>query len=125
MIKIALFALVSLIIIVVLRQYHPEYALLTAVISGGLILIFLSLELASPLFTLIKMLNSYGVSNGLTSYILKALGICILTNFSVGLCTDFGQTSIAAKVEMAGKVAILILSLPILQNILEVGLSLL
>ena len=125
MIKIALFALVSLIIIVVLRQYHPEYALLTAVISGGLILIFLSLELASPLFTLIKMLNSYGVSNGLTSYILKALGICILTNFSVGICTDFGQTSLAAKVEMAGKVAILILSLPILQNILEVGLSLL
>ena len=125
MIKIALFALVSLIIIVVLRQYHPEYALLTAVISGGLILIFLSLELASPLFTLIKMLNSYGVSNGLTSYILKALGICILTNFSVGLCTDFGQTSLAAKVEMAGKVAILILSLPILQNILEVGHSLL
>lgn len=125
MIKIALFALISLIIIVVLRQYHPEYALLTAVISGGLILIFLSLELASPLFTLIKMLNSYGVSNGLTSYILKALGICILTNFSVGLCTDFGQTSLAAKVEMAGKVAILILSLPILQNILEVGLSLL
>ena len=125
MIKIALFALVSLIIIVVLRQYHPEYALLTAVISGGLILIFLSLELASPLFTLIKMLNSYGVSNGLTSYILKALGICILTNFSVGLCTDFGQTSLAAKVEMAGKVAILILSLPILQNILEIGLSLL
>ena len=108
-----------------MRQYHPEYALLTAVISGGLILIFLSLELASPLFTLIKMLNSYGVSNGLTSYILKALGICILTNFSVGLCTDFGQTSLAAKVEMAGKVAILILSLPILQNILEVGLSLL
>ena len=125
MIKIALFALVSLIIIVDLRQYHPEYPLLTAVISGGLILIFLSLELASPLFTLIKMLNSYGVSNGLTSYILKALGICILTNFSVGLCTDFGQTSLAAKVEMAGKVAILILSLPILQNILEVGLSLL
>lgn len=125
MIKIALFALVALIIIVVLRQYHPEYALLTAVISGGIILIFLSTELASPLFTLIKMLNLYGVSNGLTSYILKSLGICILTNFSVGLCTDFGQTSLAAKVEMAGKVAILVLSLPILQNILEVGLSLL
>lgn len=125
MIKIALFALVALIVIVVLRQYHPEYALLTAVTSGGIILIFLGLELATPLFTLLKMLTSYGVSNGLTSYILKALGICIITNFSVSLCTDFGQTSLAAKVEMAGKVALLILSLPILQNILEVGLSLL
>lgn len=125
MIKVALFALVALIVIIVLRQYHPEYALLTAVTSGGIILIFLSLELATPLFTLLNTLNSYGVSSGLTRYVLKALGLCIITNFSASLCSDFGQTSLAAKVEMAGKVALLILSLPILQNILEVGLSLL
>lgn len=125
MIKIALFAVIALIVIVVLRQYHPEYALLTAVISGGIILVFLVCELASPLFSLLKMLNSYGVAEGLTDYILKALGICIITNFSVELCTDFGQASLASKVEMAGKIAIFILSLPILENILEVGLSLL
>ncbi len=125
MIKIAIFALVALVIIVVLRQYHPEYALIATVTAGGIILIFLVYQLAAPLFTLIKMLNSYGVSEGLTSYILKALGICIITNFSVGLCSDFGQSSLAAKVEMAGKIAILIISLPILENILEVGLSLL
>ena len=125
MIKVAVFALVALIVIVVLRQYHPEYALLATVASGCIILMFLVYELASPLFSLLKMLNSYGVAEGLTSYILKALGICIITNFSVGICADFGQTSLAAKVEMAGKAAILIISLPILENILEVGLSLL
>ena len=125
MIKIALFAVIALIVIVVLRQYHPEYALLTAVISGGIILVFLVCELDSPLFSLLKMLNFYGVAEGLTGYILKALGICIITNFSVELCTDFGQTSLASKVEMAGKISIFILSLPILENILEVGLSLL
>ena len=125
MIKIALFALITLIIIVILRQYHPEYSLLAAVISGGIILIFLVVELANPILTLLKILNSYGVNSQLTEYVLKSLGICIITNFSVGICTDFGQTSLAAKVEMAGKVAIFILSLPILENILEVGLSLL
>lgn len=125
MIKIALFALITLIIIVILRQYHPEYSLLAAVISGGIILIFLVVELATPILTLLKTLNSYGVNSQLTSYLLKSLGICIITNFSVGLCTDFGQTFLAAKVELAGKVALLILSMPILQNILEVGLSLL
>lgn len=125
MIKIALFALVALITIIILRQHHPEFALLTAVASGGIILTFLGYELISPIFELLKTLRSYGVSNDLISYILKALGICIIANFSVSLCNDFGQTSLAAKVEMAGKVALLILSLPILQNILEVGLSLL
>ena len=125
MIKIALFSLVALALIVMLRQYHPEYALITATVAGGIILIFLIKELAEPLVTLSDMLVEYGVSKGHTSYILKALGICIITKFSVDLCNDFGQTSLGSKVEMAGKITLLILSLPILKNILGVGLSLL
>lgn len=125
MIKIALFALVALVIIVVLRQYHPEYALLAATLSGAGILIFLVSQLAQPLFSLTEMLWNYGVSKEHTSYILKSLGICVITKFSTELCNDFGQTSLGTKVEMAGKITLLIISLPILQNILEVGLSLL
>jgi stage III sporulation protein AD len=125
MIKIALFALISLVIIVVLRQYNPEYALIVAVLSGAIILIVLVLNLAEPIFALLELLRSYGVSSGLTSYILKALGICIITRFASDLCNDFGQTSLGGKVEMAGKITLLVISLPILQNILEVGLSLL
>ncbi len=125
MIKIALFALVALVIIVVLRQYHPEYALLAATLSGAGILIFLVSQLAKPLFSLTEMLWNYGVSKEHTSYILKSLGICVITKFSTELCNDFGQTSLGTKVEMAGKITLLIISLPILQNILEVGLSLL
>ncbi|MBQ3088203.1 MAG: hypothetical protein IJC36_01070 [Clostridia bacterium] len=125
MIKIALFALVALVIIVVLRQYHPEYALLAATLSGAGILIFLVSQLAQPLCSLTEMLWNYGVSKEHTSYILKSLGICVITKFSTELCNDFGQTSLGTKVEMAGKITLLIISLPILQNILEVGLSLL
>lgn len=125
MIKIALFALVALVVIVVLRQYHPEYALLTAVAAGAIMLVFLSFEFMEPLFALLAMLEDYGSPKTLTSYILKALGICIITKFSADLCTDFGQTSLAGKVEMAGKITLLLLSFPILQSILEVGLSLL
>lgn len=125
MIKIALFALVALVAIVILRQYHPEYALLTTVLAGGIIFGVLTLNITESIFDLIKMLESYGVSRGLTSYILKALGICIITKFSTDLCNDFGQTSLGGKVEMAGKISLLALSLPILKNILEVGLSLL
>lgn len=125
MIKIALFALIALVVVIVLRQYHPEYALLTATVSGGIILIFLLAKLTEPIFALTDLLSEYGVSKGHISYILKSLGICIITKFSADLCNDFGQTSLGSKVEMAGKVTLLILSLPILKNILGVGLSLL
>lgn len=123
MIKVALFALTALVIIVILRQYHPEYALIAAVTAGGIILVFIIAELVSPLFALTETLNSYGAPESLTTYVLKALGICIITKFATDLCSDFGQTSLAGKVEMAGKITLLLLSLPILQNILEVGLS--
>lgn len=125
MVKFALFALVALVVILMLKQYHPEYALITAICSGGILLIFILLELLEPLRTLLDTLTSYGVERGLCDYVIKAAGICIATNFSVGLCADFGQSSLAEKVQMTGKVALLILSLPILQNILEVGFSLL
>ena len=91
----------------------------------GILLIFILLELLEPLEALLDTLTSYGVERGLCDYIIKAAGICIVTNFSVGLCADFGQSSLAEKVQMTGKVALLILSLPILQNVLEVGFSLL
>lgn len=125
MIKIAVFAIVSLLVIVLLRKHHPEYALIAAVASGGIILIFIGLQLATPLFSLLEMLDAYGTPKELKTYILKALGICIITKFAADLSTDFGQSSLAGKVEMAGKIALLLLSLPILKNILEVGLSLL
>lgn len=125
MIKIALLALIALVFIVILRQYHPEYALLISVLAGGIIFAVLMSDIIQALFALTKTLEIYGISSGLVSYILKALGICIVTKFSVDLCNDFGQTSLGSKVEMAGKITLLILSLPILQNILEVGLSLL
>jgi len=125
MIKIAVFALVALVLIVFLRQHRNEYALVTAILAGGLMLIFLIVQLSKPLFTLIEMLEKYDVEKGHISYILKSLGICIITKFSTDLCNDFGQTSLSTKVEMAGKIALLVLSLPILQNILEVGLALL
>lgn len=123
MIKVALFALAALIIIVILRQYHPEYALIAAVTAGGIILVFIIAELVSPLFALTETLKTYGAPESLITYVLKALGICIITKFATDLCSDFGQTSLAGKVEMAGKITLLLLSLPILQNILEVGLS--
>lgn len=125
MIKIVAFVLITLILVFFLRQYRPEYSLIAAVTAGGIILIFLLLQLANPLLELFKLLNSYGVDSELTSYLLKALGICITTKFATELCSDFGQSSLSGKVEMAGKISLLIISLPIIKSILNTGLSLL
>lgn len=125
MIKIIIFCLTALILVVFLRQIKPEYSLIATVTAGAAVLIYLAVELYTPLLKILDRLNSYGISNSLTAYILKAMGICLITKFGAELCTDFGQSSLASKVELAGKTAVFILSLPLIEEILNTGINLL
>lgn len=125
MIKIIIFCLTALILVVFLRQIRPEYALIATVAAGAVVLIYLAVELYTPLYELLKQLNEYGISNSLTAYILKALGICLITKFGAELCADFGQSSLSSKVELAGKTAVFVLSLPLIKEILNAGINLL
>lgn len=124
MFRIAIFAIVCLIFILFLKSYRSEYAILAAAVAGGMILLFAIKEIYTPLNDLLQTLESYGVKKELTVYLLKTVGICFLTKFSSELCADFGQTSLCSKVELAGRCAIFILSIPFIKGILNTGLSL-
>ena len=64
------------------------------------------------------------LDNSVFKAVLKALGLCYITNFASDTCRDFGQTSLASKVELAGKISIVILTLPLINSILSVALEL-
>lgn len=56
---------------------------------------------------------------------LKALGIAYLTYISAEICRDSGEDGIASKVELAGKIEMLSLALPLVKNVFLLGLDLL
>lgn len=125
MIKILVFCLICLVLIVFLRKVGPEYALITAVIAGAITIGLIIGAVYTPVTDLLGLLQEYGTPAYLTTYLLKCFGICLLTKFSGELCVDFGQSSLASKIELAGRSAILILSLPVIKTILNAGLGLL
>lgn len=125
MIKIIIFAIISLALILFLRSYRPEYALLATAAAGAILLAFVITEIYKPVSSLFEMLESYGIDNELTTYLLKAFGLCYITKFASDLCTDFGQASLSGKVELAGRAALFVLSVPLIGRILQLGLSLL
>ena len=49
----------------------------------------------------------------------KIIGVGYLTEFGAGILTDFGSQTIADKVSLAGKLTIVLLSLPVLESLLE------
>ena len=59
------------------------------------------------------------MENGLLKSLLKIIGVGYVTEFGAGILKDFGSHSIADKVELGGKLTIVLLSMPILEGLLQ------
>ena len=122
--KVIALGLIGTIFSVLLKKENPQIAMLTAAATG--ILIFLML--CSPLGELISLLRETaeqsGVGEGYFGIVLKVIGIAYLTQFGAQLCADAGESAIAAKIEMAGKVLMMTAAAPVLTGLLETVIGL-
>lgn len=124
-IKIIGIGLTALIVIIVLKQYKPEFAIYVSIVAGILIL-GLSLSSFSRIINLLKDISSRAnINSKFLGIILKITGIAILTEFAVSICQDTGEKAIANKIDIGGKVIIMTISLPIISSLLEAILKVL
>lgn len=107
-----------------LRRYNAEISFLTA--AAGCILIFLSvlLNLNSVYETLSSILSTAMIDSTYIAILLKAMGICFLTEFACDCCIDAGQKALANNVSLAGKILVLVTAIPLYKDVLDVVLSL-
>ena len=117
--------LIAAVLAVVLRQYRPEYALLVSVAAGIFILYRVIAEMLPVLDEVRGILEHSAVPAEFIGILLKALAICFLTQIACDICKDAGESATASKIEMAGKVAVLGVSLPLFRQVLAVVYSLL
>ena len=124
-IKLIGIGMLALIVIIVIKQYRPEFAVYISIIAGVLILV-LSLQKMGQIVTLIKSIaEKAGVNGSFLSIILKITGIAILAEFAISVCKDSGETAIASKIEMGSKVIIISMSIPIISSLLELMINIL
>lgn len=109
---------------VVLRTQRPEIALGLSLLAGILV-VGLLLEQVLPLIgTVRQMMQLGGLDGSYLSVVLKAAGICLLTQLTADTCRDAGETALAGKAELTGRVLLLLLSVPLFQQILTLVLGL-
>lgn len=124
-IKIIGIGLISLILILIIKQYRPEFTIYISLIAGILI-ITLSLEkLAGIINILTTLSNKTGLNSQYLGILLKITGIAILTEFAVSICNDAGESAIATKIDLGGKVIIISISIPIIVALLELIIKIL
>ena len=124
-VKIIGVGLIALIIIIILKQYKPEFVIYVSLLAGAIILL-LSLDKISGIISLLNNLSTKAnVNNQFLAILLKITGIAFLTEFAVSICKDSGETAIASKIDLGGKVIIVGMSIPIISALLELMIKIL
>ena len=124
-IKIVGIALIALVIIILLKQYKPEFAIYISIFTGILILI-LVMDKLSGIINLIKsIVNQSYINTEFITLLIKITGIAFLSEFAVSICKDSGEAAIASKIEIGSKIIIITMAIPILSSLLELILKLL
>ncbi len=124
-IKIIGIALVALIIIILLRQYKPEYTIYISLLAGALILLLVMDKLTGIINLLQSLANKTSINSTFLSLLIKITGIAFLSEFAVSICKDSGEAAIANKIEIGTKIIIISMSIPIITSLLEIILKIL
>lgn len=118
--KLIAIAFVCALFTIVLKNTKPELAFVTT-LSGAIILMIAALDQFSGVFSLLNDLSKLtGIDSKIVKLLLKIVGVGYLTEFSSDILNDFGANSIASKVELCGKITILLLASPIIKMLVAV-----
>ena len=124
-IKIIGIGLISLIIIIMIKQYKPEFAIYVSIIAGVLILILVMDKLTGIINIINTIASKASVNTKFIALLIKITGIAFLSEFAVSICKDSGEEAIASKIELGSKIVIISMSIPIISSLLEVILKIL
>ena len=102
----------------VLRAQRPELALGLSIAAGTLTVGLLLKELTPLLSSLRRMAALGGLSNSAVSVVLRAAGVCFVTQWAADTCRDAGQSALAGKAELTGRVLLLLLTVPLFEQVL-------
>lgn len=124
-IKIIAVGLIAVIIVIIIKQYKPEFTIYVSLITGAIILYMIFGKLQGIINLLQSISNKAGVNSQFLSLLLKITGIAFLAEFAINICKDAGESAIASKIEIGSKVIIVSMSIPIISSLLDVILKLL
>ena len=105
-------------LLALMRQWNPSFDL-PMKLSAAILFITVLLGLASPLLAYVRGLMEATAIKPYAEVLLRALGVSILCEIAGGICRECKESTVGSFVEMAGRLEILILCLPLMEEILE------
>lgn len=111
--------IVATILILVIKKHSPEIAIQVSILSGIVIFILVASKLSAVIDLLRNYADKANIKPAYFTTVLKITGIAYIAEFGAEVCKDAGEGSIASKIELAGKITIIVLSVPIITSLLD------
>lgn len=118
-VKCGLGALITSILALILKETRTEWGTVCGLIGGVMISLSAFTLLESLLSAASAFVGKSGIEKDQLTAILKCIGLCFLVDFTAGFCRNAGQASLAAALELVGKVCLCVLCLPFALELLD------
>ena len=119
MIRTALTGIVFVITIITVKNFDKTMGMICA-LAGSIVLLVMTMPELGVVYEQISTLtDKSGVNSGEFAVLIKVLGIAIVTEFASDLCEDAGEKSIGSKIQLAGKISVLAVSVPVLNSLIQ------
>lgn len=118
--KIAAVALAGTLMAVLLRTKNPAGAAIVALAAAAVMAAYMLDGFKTVFEGFSALIEAGGIEPDCYKSIIKVIGVAYFTEITAGLCRDAGESAIAAKLEIAGRLGVLALTVPIVAQLMTV-----
>lgn len=101
------------------ERYTKEQAVMLSVAACVFVFLFMLSDIPVIFGKIDELISMSDINADYLKILIKALGICYLTQFASDICSDCGESAAASAAEIFGKVQLILLSLPLFENLIE------
>lgn len=112
-------ALITTIFVLIIKREKPALAIMLSMAFSVVVLLMIMGKLVTIVQVLQNMAGRANANYFFLTTVLKILGVAYLTELGAAVCRDAGEEAIASKMELAAKIVIAVMALPIMVAILE------
>lgn len=111
--------LTATVLVALLRPHTPQIAMALALLAGTILLLSVIPSMEKVISMLNDMATSAKIDRGFLTTVLKIIGIAYIVEFAAQIARDAQESALAGRIELAGKVGIVILALPIITDVVD------
>lgn len=114
------FCITASIICKSIEKNSGEIKVLLAICAVLILLFKISKELLEVISIIENLFEKSDMDHEYLTIIFKGLGICYITQLGCDCCKECGESTIASQLELAGKIAMVIISLPLFRALIAI-----